>query len=257
MPPFDVDYEQVIDLLEKARSEEELRNVIQQILSWYGLRHYVYHAVSFPGRSDANPILMLSYPPEWVDRYVSQNYFKIDPVVAAGAVAVLPVDWGRLDRRSFHARRLFGEAAEFGIGGQGLTFPIRGASGDSALFTITSDVADAEWERLKRAYMRDFQMIAHLVHGKALEIHGGEAGGQVPVLSPRERECLQAAAEGRTNKEIAWALGISERVVRAYFETARHKLNCLNRSHVVSRAMALHLIQPVQPSRPLSTGDDD
>lgn len=244
MRAFENNFEFAIDALDRVETEEELKEIISKILNIYGLRQFVYHAVRLPGRLESNPILILSYPDEWVTRYVQKNYFGIDPVVAAGATAILPVDWAKLDKRSFHARKLFGEANEFGVGRQGLTFPVRGGGGDHALFTITSDASASEWERLKRLYMRDFQMIAHLVHGKVLDIRGMGDCANPQILSPRERECLQWAARGKTNKAIARELRISERVVRAYFETARHKLHCVNRSHVLSRALGLGLIEP-------------
>jgi DNA-binding CsgD family transcriptional regulator len=67
-------------------------------------------------------------------------------------------------------------------------------------------------------------------------------------LSAREREVLSWAATGLHNDQIAHKLAISERVVRAYFESARHKLNCLNRSHVLARAVGLRMVGPAAPS---------
>jgi DNA-binding CsgD family transcriptional regulator len=63
-------------------------------------------------------------------------------------------------------------------------------------------------------------------------------------LSAREREVLSRAATGLNNDQIAHKLEISERVVRTCFESARHKLNCLNRSHVLTRAVGLRLVGP-------------
>jgi DNA-binding CsgD family transcriptional regulator len=56
------------------------------------------------------------------------------------------------------------------------------------------------------------------------------------VLSPRERECLQWIAEGKTYWECAMILGLSEHTVRCYLESARHKLGAANNSHAVNIA---------------------
>lgn len=42
-------------------------------------------------------------------------------------------------------------------------------------------------------------------------------------LSARERDCARLADQGKTNKEIALALGIGERTVESYFESAKRK----------------------------------
>jgi DNA-binding CsgD family transcriptional regulator len=95
--------------------------------------------------------------------------------------------------------------------------------------------------------MRDFQLLAHFVHGKVLELEHGVVLPFKP-LSAREREVLSWAATGLTNDQIAYKLSISERVVRAYFESARHKLNCLNRSHVLARAVSMRIVGPASSS---------
>ena len=243
MGPFEDAFDVSVSELERVTSEPALREFLDRLLKRYNVKHAVYHAVALPKVDRANPVLILTYPNEWVQRYVGQNYFTIDPVVAAGAISLLPIDWARLDKRGPGAKRVFGEASELGIGRQGLSFPIRGATGDHALFTITSKVSDAEWKKLTSTYLRDFQVLGHFIHGKVLEFQHGVTAPIKP-LSSRERECLNWAAVGKTNKAIARQLGISERVVRAYFESARHKLNCLNRGHVLARAVSLRLIGP-------------
>jgi DNA-binding CsgD family transcriptional regulator len=49
---------------------------------------------------------------------------------------------------------------------------------------------------------------------------------------------------GKTSEDIATILGISEGVVRIHLQSAQHKLNCLNRTHSVAKAMAYKLIFP-------------
>jgi DNA-binding CsgD family transcriptional regulator len=255
MCEFDRAYEAAFERIGAASSADELLDALKVVVAVYGLDHAVYHAVKLPGCEVPHPALVLTYPDEWVDRYIRQDYFRIDPIVAAGATAFLPVDWARVDKRGARAKQVFGEAREFGIGDQGITFPVRGPAGDHALFTVTSTSSDREWEGLKRVYLRDLQALGHLIHAKMVELRCG-GGALVPVLSPRERQCLAGAAAGLRDKEIALELKISERVVRAYFETSRHKLHCRNRTQVVARAVALGIVQtlPVLPSPSFSTG---
>jgi DNA-binding CsgD family transcriptional regulator len=244
---FDDSFEMSISEVEAIASMDDLRAFIQRLLQRYDLNNAVYHAVALPNHVEPNPVIVFTYPEQWANHYIQENYFAIDPVVGAAARNLLPFDWSELDLRGFKVKQMFGEANEFKIGRQGLSFPIRGPLGDHALFTITSGANSTEWQKLKRGYMRDFQLLAHFVHGKVLEFQHGVV---LPIkpLSAREREVLSWAARGLTNDQIAYKLGISERVVRAYFESARHKLNCLNRSHVLARAVSLRLVGPASGS---------
>jgi len=55
-------------------------------------------------------------------------------------------------------------------------------------------------------------------------------------LTEREMEVLQAAAHGKTSKEIAFALGISERTVKAHLASVYQKLGVDSRAAAIAAA---------------------
>ena len=55
-------------------------------------------------------------------------------------------------------------------------------------------------------------------------------------LTEREMEVLQAAAQGKTSKEIAFALGISERTVKAHLGSVYQKLGVDSRAAAIAAA---------------------
>jgi len=63
-------------------------------------------------------------------------------------------------------------------------------------------------------------------------------------LSGRERQVLQGLARGLTNKQIAEQAEIAATTVRDYVGNLFQKLEAANRTQVVSRAIALGLLQP-------------
>jgi len=65
------------------------------------------------------------------------------------------------------------------------------------------------------------------------------------MLTEREREVLQCAARGWTNKQIGVHLSISDRTVQVHLQAIYHKLNVNNRVEAVLRGLKLNLIQPV------------
>jgi DNA-binding CsgD family transcriptional regulator len=242
--PFADTYSEVTASVDEISTAEQLHAFIRQILKAYELKNGVYYLPGMTGEVEVKPFYYLTYPEPWFQRYVEADYLTIDPVVPAGFGGLLPIDWSTLERRAPRVKQMFGESLEFGIGRQGLTFPIRGPKGEAALFSVTSDLPDKEWVEAKRTYIRDLQVLAHTVHAKAMLLAGAQVPDHQARLTPRERECLTWAAVGKTSDDIATILNISEGVVRIHLRSAQHKLNCLNRTHSVAKALAQKLIFP-------------
>jgi len=65
-----------------------------------------------------------------------------------------------------------------------------------------------------------------------------QAAASTPVaLTPRESSVLEHLARGRSNKQIAAALGVSERTVKFHVSTLFTKLGATNRTEAVTRAI--------------------
>lgn len=232
---IDLDLCELISEIDEVRDASDIRNVLAKLLECYGLTSVAYLGAGLSGRPEDAPYLAVTYSSEWVERYKTERFVEVDPAIQIGMRRVLPVDWSNFDRSDEKVRRLFDEAGEFGLGRQGLSLPVRGRDGDRALVSITSDVDDRGWQQLRLGYMRDFQLLALHMHHAILRLEGCKRT-EHPALSPRERECLQWMAEGKTSWECAMILGISERTVRFYLESARHKLGAANTVHAVIKA---------------------
>jgi two-component system, NarL family, response regulator DegU len=68
----------------------------------------------------------------------------------------------------------------------------------------------------------------------------GDAAGR--RLTPREREVLEHAALGLSNREIGEALQIAEQTVKNHFGSAMRKLSLHDRTHAVVIAIGEGLI---------------
>jgi PAS domain S-box-containing protein len=66
--------------------------------------------------------------------------------------------------------------------------------------------------------------------------------GPAPVLTPRELEVLELAAEGRNGPMIAEELVVSASTVRTHFEHIYEKLDVRDRAAAVAKAMRLGVI---------------
>lgn len=76
-------------------------------------------------------------------------------------------------------------------------------------------------------------------------VEGGLAESETGQrLSAREREVLQLVAEGRTNKEVATALGIGVRTAENHRGNVLHKLNLSSVADAVRYAIRNKMIEP-------------
>ena len=66
---------------------------------------------------------------------------------------------------------------------------------------------------------------------------------QSPVLSPREKQCVQLLAKGYRTQQIAAQLLLKEVTVHLYIRNARKKLNANTRAHLAVIAVMDHHIE--------------
>lgn len=226
--------EALISALEDVTSRSDLQALVVGLRDLYDVDHIIYHSVNRKGEQYA----ALTYDAEWVERYLAKDYARIDPVVQGCYQRFHPVDWKRLDWSSPRARNFMGEAAEAGVGSQGLSVPIRGPNGQFALFTASSRVSDATWETYSRSNVGDLILVAHFINQKALELDNGTDVQKTASLSPREIDTLRLLAMGYSRAQAADSLSISEHTLRVYIESARFKLGAQNTTHAVAKAIA-------------------
>lgn len=84
---------------------------------------------------------------------------------------------------------------------------------------------------------------AGFIHS-ALESLLVPAEREPPALTRRERQCLEMAAQGLRDLQIADALRIAERTVLLHLGNAKRKLGAQNRTQMIARAILLGLIRP-------------
>lgn len=67
-----------------------------------------------------------------------------------------------------------------------------------------------------------------------------DANGQNVMLSPQERRVLPLVADGKTNKEIAVALGLSDKTIKSYLSNIFDKLQVTSRTQVAAMFIKQH-----------------
>jgi len=221
-----------------VKTLDDLNAAVFELRDQFEIEHLVYHSVNSTGEQYA----ALTYDKRWVEHYIAQDYARLDPVVLGCYRRFHPVDWKQLDWTAKPTRLFLGEAVDNGIGNQGYSVPIRGPSGQFALFTINHRASDESWQLYRDEHLPDLILLAHFINQKALEIERGSDHVPAQKLSPREIDALTLLATGMNRAQAADTLAISEHTLRVYIESARFKLGANNTTHAVARALACGLL---------------
>lgn len=231
--------EAFIERLQEVKNLDQLNDAIFALRGELSVAHVVYHSVHSTGEQYA----ALTYSDQWVARYLEQDYARIDPVVQACLRGFHPVDWKSLNWSGKAVRNFLDEAMDADVGHQGFSVPIRGPSGQFALFTVSSRERDHSWARFTQEKGRDLILASHYLNQKALELERGSDQMDIVSLSPRETDALTMLALGLSRAQAADNLAISEHTLRVYIESARFKLAAANTTHAVARAMNQGLLR--------------
>lgn len=188
-------------------------------------------------RPNAEVKLISNYPTAWTSHYMANGYEKIDPVLDRAGQTREPFQWGR----EYGYRQLCGqqiqlleEAAHFGIR-CGFTIPIHDPLSRIAAVTFAADDCHAKFARCVEKHQSLLQLLAILFHSRARLSLAPERCVTGIVLSPREYECLEWAAKGKSAWEIGCILNISRRTAAFHLENAKSKLGV----RTISQAVAL------------------
>lgn len=184
-------------------------------------------------------ILRNDYSELWRSQYESQGYLGVDPVVRHGLVSDTPIIWSNdvfrdaadlwEDANAHGLSHGIGQARRLGNGTVGMLNISRGADKISPL--------EARKLSLDLAMMTEMLLVTEARAATLRQIPESLAR-----LNLREKEVLQWTADGKTSSEIAQILNISTATVNFHINKSLGKLNAVNKTQAVVKAMVLGLI---------------
>ncbi|MDZ5696744.1 LuxR family transcriptional regulator [Chelativorans sp. M5D2P16] len=218
--------------------EKDFREVMAGVSESLGILTFAY--LSLTSRPSGKPKLISNYPSRWTAHYLYNQYQEIDPVIMRARCGGCPFRWGP-DRsgveRSQVQQRLFDEAAEFGIC-CGLTIPIVDRRGCVAAMTFAADELNPAFLRVTDRYEQALQLMATCFH---IHIRRKLSDNRIVdgvLLTPREYECLQWAARGKSARDIGSILDITQRTATFHLDNAKAKLGVRTRAQAIARFSA-------------------
>lgn len=178
-----------------------------------------------------------TYDQEYMSIYMRDYTPLGDPAFNITFGRLLPFDWAEIREADSTAKDIHHIAEKYGIGRQGISFPIKDKGFGAAMFSVNLECDDRHWNELRNDLVKGFHLFAHYFHLRMKEVIAGRPVSADFDLSPREREVLQWAAEGKTAWETAKLLGVSERAIRLYTENAMAKLKAKTKTQAVAIAV--------------------
>jgi len=232
---MDLIFRAFIDSLHSNAEIPALRTAMTEIAAALDLGTFAYLFAGYQHNAEVR--LISNYPTAWTSHYLANGYEDVDPVIERSRRTREPFEWGH----EYWCRQLGGqqiqlleEAAGFGIR-CGFTIPIHDPLSRIAAVTFAADDCHAKFARCVERHRSLLQLLAMLFHSRAQLSLAPERSVSGIMLSPREYECLEWAAKGKSAWDIGCILNISRRTAAFHLDNAKSKLGV----RTIAQAVAL------------------
>lgn len=232
---------------------DKLKDITSDTLKKYGFGKYSYLGLNphpttfvqkFPSAFYKSVFVQSTYPQKWVAHYKRNFFFYVDPILGTAKTSFLPF-WWDVDRSADVVSRqekiVLKRGGEHGIK-RGIVVPIHAPAGEFAALALATDEGIDELEKIWEDKQHELHLIGTYYHAAIWEKFFQRKVEPTPRLSPRELQCLQWSARGKTIWEISKILGVSQATAKFYMQSAMHKMNTNNKTHAVSKALVHGLI---------------
>ncbi|MGU3422925.1 helix-turn-helix transcriptional regulator [Methylobacterium sp. D54C] len=228
----------VLGRIETAADAGEIKSILLQMASHHGLcslfAGWVPSTAQPLNRAEVVASIVHDHEPsEWTAHYVEQGYVSRDPIVWRLQSECAPFTWQDAYATcppQIDAAVIAGEAASFGLR-DGIVIPVTFLGNVSLAFSFGGSEMDPHPEaRANLSFATNFaagHLLSFMRRGMATPPR---------ELSPRERECLSWAAEGKTDWEIGVITNVSRATVSKHLASAREKLGAVSKYHAIAVA---------------------
>ncbi len=248
----------LVDIIEDIQGCSDLLGIkcvlvkIREHLGFSNISHVIKCPETF---TRSSTIFVGDYPSEWIERYGKQGYVNIDPVASHCFNSQTPYHWMHFNEHPEGiVYSFFGEAKEFGLC-DGISIGTPHFDGKTSLISLASDkklVKDSAQQHHAIIYLTALQPF---IDERIRQITKQYQKFQQSTvnLTEREKTCLVWVAEGKTAHDIATILSIAEATVVFHLKNSIQKLNVINRSQAIAKAVLLGLISPQFPRNSVPT----
>ncbi|PWE57987.1 LuxR family transcriptional regulator [Metarhizobium album] len=227
--------------IEGLKTQFDVFRFMKRLTEAFGMKAFM--VLHLPGKTSielsANSVIT-NWPAELLSIYDQQKMLSDSALLRRLRKTTVPFryDLGetvmrRDDGRTDVVASLF---TRFGLV-RGAYFPVHDPAGGRGAISFGGD---------REAIGFEEELLLHLicvhVYGRLAEIRYQDIKS-TDSLTEREIDCLNWTAAGKTSAEIAEILGLSEHTVNHYLNRAAKKLDTVNRTQAVAKALRLGMIK--------------
>lgn len=222
------------DRVDQVCEMEALARLLEAAARDLGFDHYALVEHADIARPPTNLIFAHNYPESWVEIFARRGLHALDPVQALASRRLAGFSWSDLPRlmtltSAQHA--ILTDATHNGLGA-GYTVPLHAPYGRSA----SASFVMIPGRPLPRRAFLAVQCMARLAFHAATAILA--ASGKRSRLTPRQRQCVALMAQGKTDWEIGFLLGLREDTVTKYLNAARARFGVARRTQLALAALS-------------------
>jgi LuxR family quorum sensing-dependent transcriptional regulator len=227
--------------IQATEAADETLGVLSSFVEAYGFERIFLGQLVNPANVPLKDILYLSdWPEELKEHRRRQMAILHDPIAICALRSKRPFSWAEAREHASRAGKIVVDMVhDYGIT-DGMMFPMH------ALESVSGGVSLGGSSRLELSptQIRELEIVCQTVYYHLEEMLGPFPYQKLAELTRRETECVQFAAAGKSNWEIAKILGIKEDTVKKTLRRAGDKLETVNRAHLVASAIAKNQIFP-------------
>ncbi|MFM2484566.1 helix-turn-helix transcriptional regulator [Celerinatantimonas yamalensis] len=236
-----LDLQVQVELLERVRNVSTVKAfslVCQQITQNLGCDFYLFRLFRPAETTQLQLFLDSNYPKQWLENYLYNCSY--DPIFRLCRDYCRPIFWHELKQQqptNSLSEQFFQEIAKFGII-DGISVAVRGILGEFGILSLSMKRLIEPAEKLNLQLQS--QLFVPYLH-EAVNRFWRQSQMDYG-LSPRERECLSWASQGKTTWEIAQILKLAESTVNYHLNNTLSKTQSSNRQQAIVKALMSGLL---------------
>lgn len=225
-----------------ANSQPSLAQTLYEVAAVFGYRSATL--MLMPAKTDtraAGLVLESNLDPQFFRDYDAACPANLCARYNTVRRSILPISWNAQEIAGQHRLMNASEPAvlavlrHYGLSG-GMLMPLSAIDGTRHLIRFDGDrpaTMQEETNDLFMLCMHFFDAYDRLRHSL----------GENPMgLTERELDVVRWSATGKTSAEIGVILSLSDHTINAYMNNALKKLDCVNRTQLVAKALRMRLI---------------
>ncbi|QWL63907.1 LuxR family transcriptional regulator [Aeromonas jandaei] len=229
---------ELITRFNDASNEQTILALLRQICELMGFDYFRLGFISPSSIQRPDVRIFNGCPAEWVQYYNEQALYTVDPVVKKGMAQSTPLLWANLiteccDLQDSAGLEVMLLAQEAGLR-DGITIPWHGANGHIGLFSLITSEPRTEHQWLTAIPFLSW-LATHIFEAVARVCIAAMPPRE--MLTTRELEVCQWAAEGKQVSDIAQILDIKPRTVTFHLERIAEKLGASSKNQAISWAL--------------------